>query len=444
MKPNGKIALTQRSDGEFVLPELPEWDGEIWTYDRCVTGLVTSGRVLPEALTTPITHLTPLSWGSDKEAAVYLVEPRDHAIIADAYWELGAKPPADLPTAAVAALEAAARQVLGPPDARTARTWPFFCLPGATANVAEALERDSAGRLLAKLGSSRHDPGDERSLEQVQGWPLSSVWRNQDVVLKLTNPAWHAEARITAALAKLCPTTVPAILSQGNILAEQGKATSYFLQRRVVDGEPGADDEPLHRAERTSAALGALAELQLACSGELESLIATGAVDRRPQQTATELERLWTFVAPSLTDEQRASLTDVDSKVRAGLDRLATGTTVIVHGDLHLGNVLEDETGAPQIIDWTDAAIAWPGVDLFALLARLDRDDDRRPGFIADYATALGLDDLDEMQLGLQLAPTYHALSYLRIRDFLPVGLDWIFGAEITRFVQHQMKVLDA
>src|SRR5690606_31740824 len=141
-----------------------------------------------------------------------------------------------------------------------------------------------------------------------------------------------AEAGITAALAKLCPTTVPAILSQGNIVADQGKATSYFLQRRVVDGEPGADDEPLHRAERTSAALGALAELQLACSGELESLLAAGAVDRRPQQTATELERLWTFVAPSLTDEQRASLTDVDSKVRAGLDRLATGTTVIVHG----------------------------------------------------------------------------------------------------------------
>src|SRR5690606_8529954 len=104
-----------------------------------------------------------------------------------------------------------------------------FCLPGATAMLRELVASDPAlaNRASISLGSA-NAPSE---LEQVQGWPLSSVWRNPELVVKLTNPAWPGEAAVTRLLARLAPTRVPEVFSAGSVSSDP-VATPYLVQRR--------------------------------------------------------------------------------------------------------------------------------------------------------------------------------------------------------------------
>ncbi|HZJ08696.1 MAG TPA: aminoglycoside phosphotransferase family protein, partial [Trueperaceae bacterium] len=389
------------------------------------------------------THLTPLSWGGAGAAAVSLAESWDHDLSADAWWTSGSPPPHGMPSEAHEGLLAATEKVTGDSPKSTRDDWPFFCLPGATAAILALLDGDETAKSLAAL-TVRPCGGvsDERELLQVQGWSISSVWRNDDVVLKISHPAWLAEPRLTAALAKLAPGSVPAVISHGVITGRGAQPTAYLLRRRVIDDEPGADEDEADKVNRSVAALRALAELQLSASTRVDRLRAAGVVDRDPQRTSGELARLWQVVTPHLGDDERAALPGVDDKVRAGLERLARTPPLVVHGDLHLGNVLKDQRGEPQLIDWTDAAFAWPGVDLYTILSRLGPDEETRESVTTAYVAALGHEFEEAVRLGLELAPSYHALSYLRISDFLPRELAGIFANEVTRLVKRQLEVI--
>jgi len=190
-------------------------------------------------------------------------------------------------------------------------------------------------------------------MTQEQAWALSSVWRDEEVVLKLTNPAWPAEAAITSLLARLAPTHVPAVLAAGS-----HRGVPFLVQRRVVEPPDAFEAEPEVRLERSLGALEALA----------------------------------------------------------------------------------DEAGRPQLIDWTDAALAWPGVDLFVLLPRRSAGDGRREALLSAYVEALGARHEAGVRLGTEVAPTYHALSYLRIGRFLPAELAGDFLGAVTKYVERQLE----
>lgn len=215
----------------------------------------------------------------------------------------------------------------------------------------------------------------------------------------------------------------------------------FLVQRRVVEPPDAYEAEPEVRQERSLGALEALAEVQLASEGHLDELVAAGVEDRRPERTAAELAGLWEAVRPRLDDEQAALLPELDGHVRGTLALLARQPAVLVHGDPHLGNVLADEAGRPQLIDWTDAALAWPGVDLFVLLPRRGAGDGRREALLSAYAEALGARHEAGVRLGTEVAPTYHALSYLRIGRFLPAELAGDFLGAVTKYVERQLEV---
>lgn len=414
----GRVALVRDAEGALSLPEVPGWNGQAWRYRRDLAAARSAGHALPDALAAPLTHLTPLDGGGEDGAPVALAEPMEGAVRAEAWWSPGDEPPAGLSATALRALEAAFDR---------APSWPPFTLPGATGMIAELAAGEPA--LAGRFGA--HDG----AMTQEQAWALSSVWRDEEVVLKLTNPAWPAEAAITSLLARLAPTHVPAVLAAGS-----HRGVPFLVQRRVVEPPDAYEAEPEVRLERSLGALEALAEVQLASEGHLDELVAAGVEDRRPERTADELAGLWEAVRPRLGDEQAALLPELDGRVRGTLALLARQPAVLVHGDPHLGNVLADEAGRPQLIDWTDAALAWPGVDPFVLLPRRSAGDGRREALLSAYVEALGARHEAGVRLGTEVAPTYHALSYLRIGRFLPAELAGDFLGAVTKYVERQLE----
>ncbi len=422
------MALVGRADGRLGLPELPGWDGDAWAYRKALASL--DGQA-PAPFRSRVTHLTPLHFGQGGTAPVGLAEARDGDVAADAWWTPGDPAPADMPEPASSGLEAALTRRF------TGRPWPAFCIPGATALLSATVAGDGVLSSRASISTSGAPDG-PLELLQEQGWSLSSVWRNDELVLKLTNPAWHGEASVTRSLAQLAPAEVPEVLSAGVVTGDLAQGP-YLVQRRVV--EPPEPEDLQERHARSLAALLALARVQVASTGREEELLRAGAADRTPAKTAAELEWLWRAVAPDLGEEDRAKLPTLDTLAREVLRRLHRSPAVVVHGDLHLGNVLQDSEGAPQLIDWTDAALAWPGADAYLLVQRFHAMEDEREQLVSAYVEALGPEHEQGVRLGLEVAPLYHALSYLRIREFLPHELVGPFGGEVAKYVKRQLEV---
>ncbi len=425
---DGGVALVRGEDGALRLPEFSGWDGEPWLYLKAMADL---GDAAPAPLRSAATHLTPLHYGQGGTAVVALAEARASGVGADGWWRPGDPAPEGLPTQALVSMETALTgRFAGAP-------WPAFCLPGATELLRATIAADPALAGRATISVEAAMPG-EGELIQEQGWPLSSVWRNAELVLKLTNPGWPGEARVTQLLARAAPGQVPEVLSAGTVPGAPNDVP-YLVQRRVVE-PPEAPPGP-ERLARSVAALRALGEVQLAFTGREDELLGAGAPDRSPARTAAELSWLFESVRDGLEPDDRAKLGTLGVLAREVLARLERSPRVVVHGDLHLGNVLASDSGESQLIDWTDAALAWPGVDAYLLVRRLEGTEEEQEELVSAYVAALGPDHEQGVRLGLEVAPLYHALSYLRIREFLPSELIGPFGGEVVRLVKRQMDV---
>ncbi len=415
----GRVALVRRNDGSLGLPELPGWNGEAWRYPAAISSLAP----VPAPLARLVTHLAPLVAHYGGRTPVALVEPREPLEAADAWWTPGDPPPAGLSAEAAAPLTAA----LG-----AGTDWPAFCLPGITQTLGATIAADDLLAARASLPLSRADDGAPDQLEQVQGWGLSSVWRNDEVVLKLTNPAWPAEARVTALLAELAPAVVPRVLSVGTVAGVGGP---YLVQARVVDPPDEDEQDAPQVLERTRGALLAMAAVQRGAARCEDELVAAGVEHRSPARTASELPDLWAAAGAGLSAERRARLPELDRALRADLGELEAAPPLLVHGDLHLGNVLEDDGGRPQVIDWTDAAFAWAGVDLWMPLSRTAATPDQREELSAAYLEALGPEHEVAVRLGTRAAAAYHAISNMRVARFLPRELAGAFSGYVAWLV---------
>jgi len=99
-------------------------------------------------------------------------------------------------------------------------------------------------------------------------------------------------------------------------------------------------------------------------------------------------------------------LTDVPERFEAlateALDLTPSTRTVLCHGDLHLRHVLVDGPAAGGVIDWGDACVADPALDLsFAFAALTGEARERCLAAYADHSGSRGLDRATEVRARL-------------------------------------------
>jgi hypothetical protein len=188
-----------------------------------------------------------------------------------------------------------------------------------------------------------------------------------DVFLKAVFPIFHAEPVITKLLAERLPRDVPRVLA---IEPEEGWLLVEDIGSRWIGSLPEAD-----RPAALAAGARTLIEIQRMMAdrpGDLTGLLAAGAQDRGLASIPGAFADALAAVGPvravrQLADEARA---DAVARVEAAVGRLAglPFPVSLVHGDFHSDNaaIVDDRV---VVIDWSDAAIGSPLVDLVTWVA---------------------------------------------------------------------------
>ena len=249
-------------------------------------------------------------------------------------------------------------------------------------------------------------------IRQAWQWVLSSILRVPTdagtLYLKAVFPLFHHEPAVTEALARRHPGHVPAVVATHR---ERG----WLLMHEI----PGT---PLGRSDRERWAAGArlLAEIQRAWIGRDDEIRRFGGPDRTLPSLLDELDRLPSdpLVAP-LPADLLARLARSSPLLRRAADELR-GCEIpdtLVHGDFHLGNVMDGERLV--IYDWSDACFAHPFLDIETLL-EVNDDDDAVSRVTAGYLS--GWEGVAHpatlrraMSLARPLSALHQVVSYLRI-----------------------------
>ena len=194
------------------------------------------------------------------------------------------------------------------------------------------------------------------------------------VFLKAVFPPFHAEPVVTRLLAERVPASMPVVLA---IEADEGWLLVEDVAAPLVGEMPAAQ-----RAVGLPAGARALVELQRTVAGDLDAFESAGCPLRPLPDMAALLE---TVIAPDgiAISDGTVSPDRRDRAVtatRAAAERVADLglPTTVVHGDFHPGNVMLVGDRA-VIIDWSDAAIGNPAIDLVTWLSwSKDEPDQQR------------------------------------------------------------------
>jgi hypothetical protein len=183
---------------------------------------------------------------------------------------------------------------------------------------------------------------------QQRTWNLSAIWRYHGpggvpaAWLKQVPPFFAHEAAVLRLVGDVAPDLAPHVLAAG----DHGRA--------LIAHVPGADRydaPPSFRAE----VLAAWQPVQSHFAGRLPQLRAAGIPDIS-LAALPEVARPHLSGMPGLA----ALLDDLPSRL-AAVDACGLPDT-LVHGDLHMGNVIHDGESF-TIVDWGDAAIGNPAYD---------------------------------------------------------------------------------
>lgn len=190
-----------------------------------------------------------------------------------------------------------------------------------------------------------------------------------DVYLKAVFPPFHPEPAVSRLLAERLPAAVPRVVAiepdEGWLIVDDVAAP--WIRSLPTD------------AKRTGLQVGAraLVAIQTALVADLDPFAAAGCPSRPLADLAAALEAV---LGPDgvVRDEISVPAERRERAVAATRDaasRVATlgFPTTLIHGDFHPGNAALAEDRA-VIIDWSDAAIGNPAVDLSTWLA-WSRDD---------------------------------------------------------------------
>lgn len=463
-------------DGAATLPRIDDWDGDPASLGRLLGVSEPDSAASASAASAGVgaadapwrRHVPPLTilaslaeHPSDVDdeggngAQLFLCEPAhgetlEHVDLAR-WTDLDADLH-DLPAPFTVAMRTAFHVAVGAGDGTEAGIrWPRFCLPGFSSVLANVVASDAvAATCVGTPGMGVSDRATD--LDQLQGWCLSSVWSNQEVVLKFAHPAFASEPTINRFLHQWAPELVTEVVASGVVTGGSHEPTPWMLQRRAqgtstepTDTDPEAPRSPAQVTRLRTVA--ALARLQLSLRDEGEALLAAGVVDRSVDVVLRALPALWAYpeLSELLEPSEQEALPALDAHLqdRLGALHAVTAAPVLTHGDLHLGNVITADDGSVRFIDWTDAVMTWPGIDLRALLPRPSEVEAREEVFAA-YEQALGPELAPAVRPGADLAPLYYALNYARIDAFLPPSARWHFRGTTTRMVRLLLKTVPA
>ncbi|GMA25273.1 hypothetical protein GCM10025864_30320 [Luteimicrobium album] len=218
--------------------------------------------------------------------------------------------------------------------------------------------------------------------EVLQQWGISLVVRQRTdrgpLFGKAVGAVFASEPAITRLLAADRPGTVPGVLA---VDTERAWVLLDDARIRPIGGADAAEG------------LRALARLQRAWIGRTDELRAVGCPDRGPATLADDL-------AASLEDLELASelapTRGLDAAERARLRALLPAFAglcrdaeddglplTLLHGDCHPGNTGVRDDGSVCLLDWSDAAVGHPFVDVDVWLSHVTEDD--RPALRAAY-----------------------------------------------------------
>jgi hypothetical protein len=253
--------------------------------------------------------------------------------------------------------------------------------------------------------------------ELVRQWPLSAVYRyptaDGPLYLKAVFTLFRHEPAVTAALAEAHPGDVPDVVA---IDADRG-----FLLMREFGAELGDRASPLW-----ADGVRLTARIQRAWVDRAGELAALGAPTRRLDSLRGELEG----VEPLVEAWER-------------MDRLDLPDT-IVHGDLHPWNAVV-EPGRVRIVDWSDAAIGPPFLDLGVALYT-EPDPETRARIVAAYLEPWrGLAPepalREAAELGEVLGSVYQTMSYRAINQAFEPDDRWLFAGEKARWRERAVEL---
>jgi aminoglycoside phosphotransferase (APT) family kinase protein len=345
-------------------------------------------------------------------------------------WRGDGDAPDALPEPLVAALRAWLAEATGrsTPDPG----WPAFAWPGGVAALAAAVGRAGAGAL---------GPGTPGGFVQQRAWSLSTVWASDTAFLKAPTGEWASEGPVTAALARLSPDRVPQVLGHG--LTHHGQRPLPWMVQRRQEGESRDGEEAIATLAAT------MGELVRRTAPHLDDLRAAGLADRRPAAVAAELPVIWASAElDALSADERARLPELEARVRSRLaDVAARGApSVLAHGDLHAGNALFAPDGRVWIIDWTDAAVSWPGADLLTMVGlNADLDGAALHAVANAYREAAGpalsAFDADALLAGARAGLVFHALAYARIAAAAPAAQRWQLEGAVRYLVRRLLQL---
>ncbi|MGC5167893.1 phosphotransferase [Luteimicrobium sp. DT211] len=222
--------------------------------------------------------------------------------------------------------------------------------------------------------------------EVLQQWGVSLVVRQRTdrgpLFGKAVGAVFATEPTITRLLARDAPGSVPDVLALDE---ERGWVLLADARIRPIAGAEAAEG------------LRALARRQRAWIGRTDALRAAGCPDRGPATLADDL-------AASLEDLELATelapVRGLDGTERARLRALLPAFAdlcreaeddgaplTLLHGDCHPGNVGVRDDGSVCILDWSDAAVGHPFVDVDVWLSHV-ADDERgalRDAYLAEW-----------------------------------------------------------
>jgi phosphotransferase family enzyme len=264
-----------------------------------------------------------------------------------------------------------------------------------------------------------------------------------DLFLKAVFPPFHSEPAITELLAAGHPESVPRVVAtepdEGWLLVEDAAAP--------LIGELPPDTRPagLEAGART------LVTLQRAIGEDIAAFIAAGA----PRRPLTELpDAIDAVLGPEgvaiiegpLAPERHARVLAATWKAVERVAGLGFPAT-LVHGDFHPGNALLTHNGV-VIIDWSDAAISNPIVDLVTWLD-WSRDEPEQQRVATDawvdawagptdpVAIREALDDV------LVVGAAYQVVSYEGIIRALEPATRYTMGGGASHFLGRLEGILD-
>jgi hypothetical protein len=225
---------------------------------------------------------------------------------------------------------------------------PRWSRPGWSDRATRWIDSALAGRGRRGIG-----PVEMRRLWGISALALIPHDAGRVAWFKAVFPHFHHEPAVTRHLGRLVPGLVPPILAtdvdEGWLLMEDA-------------GAPLHDDDDA----ATLAAIDQLADAQEATRDRLDEFAALG-VPRRPlvhlaEDLVAAMNEAEALGGEAVAPERLSVIASFVQERAAWLDALGMGE-VLIHGDFHVGNLLTGSEGT-RIIDWSDAAISHPVVDI--------------------------------------------------------------------------------